>query len=203
VLSTGVKVTLSVSVPALGAVEGAVKVKEPGTAVLPEMADPPLRVDEARDAFDPAQKLPPGGVPQKDLRELASTNYDPSDWGLSPDGNSIAMVRPSSSDSRIHVIPLQRHDRNSRSVETAPVHDVLVQGWRNLFNLNWAADGAGWYICSRSDPAGSTFLYVDLKRPCHRSPIAAGCGAVLGDTLSRRTSSGVFQNHIHRECLAA
>jgi Tol biopolymer transport system component len=114
-------------------------------------------------AFDPARKLLPGGIPRKDLRELASTNYDPSDWGLSPDGDSIAMVRPSSSGSRIHVIPLQRHDRNGRTLETAPVHDVLVQGWRNLFNLNWAADGAGWYICSRSDPAGSTFLYVDLK----------------------------------------
>jgi Tol biopolymer transport system component len=114
-------------------------------------------------AFDPAQKLPPGGIPRKDLRELARTNYDPSDWGLSPDGASIAMVRPSNREGRIHVIPLQERDRTSRGVGTAPAHDVLVEGWTNLFNLNWTADGTGWYICNRSGPAGSTFLYVDLK----------------------------------------
>jgi serine/threonine protein kinase len=113
-------------------------------------------------AFDPAQKLPPGGMTRRDLRELARTDYNPSDWGLSPDGASIAMVRPSNREGRIHIIWLQErgHDQGAGR---APVHDVLVQGWTNLFNLNWAADGTGWYICNHSDPAGSTLLYVDLK----------------------------------------
>ena len=114
-------------------------------------------------AFDPAQKLPPGGIPRSDLQELARTDYGPSDWGLSPDGASIAMVRPSNREGRIHILPLQSPGHTGRGAGTAPARDVLVEGWTNLFNLNWAADGTGWYICNRSDPAGSTFLFVDLK----------------------------------------
>jgi serine/threonine protein kinase len=114
-------------------------------------------------AFDPAQKLPPGGVQRKDLRELARTEYNPSDWGLSPDGTSIAMVRPSNREGRIHMLSLEVRGRNGRGAETPPVQDIIVEGWTNLFNLNWAADGTGWYICNHSGPRGSTFLYVDLK----------------------------------------
>jgi eukaryotic-like serine/threonine-protein kinase len=114
-------------------------------------------------AFDPAQKLPPEGILRRDMRELARTDYIPSDWGLSPDGASIAMVRPSNREGRIHIISLGESGRTGRSVGTAPAHDVFVEGWTNLFNLNWAADGTGWYICNHSGPGGSTFLYVDLN----------------------------------------
>jgi hypothetical protein len=114
-------------------------------------------------AFDPAQKLPPGGIPQSDLRELARTDYNPSDWGLSPDGSSIAMVRPDDHKGRVHIISLPGRDRAGPGVGTAPTHDVPVEGWTNLFNLNWAADGKGWYICNRPVAGGSTFFYVDLK----------------------------------------
>jgi serine/threonine protein kinase len=114
-------------------------------------------------AFDPAQKLPAGGIPRKDLRELARTDYNPNDWGLSPDGSSIAMVRPSNREGRIHIISLETRGHTGRVVGTAPAHDVLVDGWTNLFNLNWAADGTGWYICNQSNPAGATFLYVDFN----------------------------------------
>jgi Tol biopolymer transport system component len=114
-------------------------------------------------AFDPAQKLPPGGILRRDLRELARTDYIPSDWGLSPDGASIAMVRPSNREGRIHIISLEERDHTGGGVGKAQAHDVLVEGWTNLFNLNWAADGTGWYICNHSSPGGSTFLYVDLK----------------------------------------
>ena len=114
-------------------------------------------------AFDPAQKLPPGGILRKDLRELARTDYIPSDWGLAPDGASIAMIRPSNREGRIHVISLEKRGQIGRSAAAAPAHDIFVEGWTNLFNLNWAADGTGWYICNHSGPGGSTFLYVDLK----------------------------------------
>lgn len=114
-------------------------------------------------AFDPAQKLPPGGIAWGDLREVARTDYNPSDWGLSPDGTSIAMVRPSNREGRIHVIPIQNRGRAGRDVGTASAYDIEVEDWTYLFDLNWAADGKGWYIGTRSDPAGSTFLYVDLK----------------------------------------
>ncbi|HEV8043160.1 MAG TPA: protein kinase [Bryobacteraceae bacterium] len=108
-------------------------------------------------AFDPAQKLPPGGIRQSDLRELARTDYNPSDWGLSPDGASIAMVRPDNREGRVHIISLP--GRGHR----APSHDVLVEGWTNLYNLNWAADGKGWYICNAPVAGGSNFLHVDLQ----------------------------------------
>jgi serine/threonine protein kinase len=114
-------------------------------------------------AFDPAQKLPPGGILRRDLRELARTDYIPSDWGLAPDGASIAMVRPSNSEGRIHIISLAVRGHTGRDAGTTPTHDVFVEGWTNLFNLNWAVDGTGWYICNHSGPGGSTFLYVDLK----------------------------------------
>jgi serine/threonine protein kinase len=115
-------------------------------------------------AFDPAQKLPPGGIPRSHLRELAKTDYTPTDWGLSPDGASIAMVRPDNSEGRVHIISLPERGDAGRGVGTAQAHDVLVEGWTNLYNLNWAADGKGWYICTHTVPAGSsTFLYVDLQ----------------------------------------
>ena len=108
-------------------------------------------------AFDPAQKLSPEGIPRSELRELARTDYNPSDWGLSPDGASIAMVRPDNREGRVHIISLlQRGHR-------APAHDVLVEGWTNLYNLNWAADGKGWFICNAPVAGGSSFFHVDLQ----------------------------------------
>ena len=84
-------------------------------------------------------------------------------WGLAPDGTSIAMVRPSNREGRIQILLLQPSGHAGRGAGTAPAHDILVEGWTNLFNLNWAADGTGWYICNHSGPGGSTFLYVDLE----------------------------------------
>jgi serine/threonine protein kinase len=110
-------------------------------------------------AFDPTQKMPPGGIPRSALRELARTDYNPSDWGLSPDGASIAMVRPDNREGRVHIISLAGRGR----AEAAPAHDVLVEGWTNLYNLNWAADGKGWYICNAPVAGGSNFLHVDLQ----------------------------------------
>jgi len=73
------------------------------------------------------------------------------------------MVRTSNSEGRIHVISLENRGHFGGGLGTALAHDVMVDGWTNLFNLNWTADGTGWYICNRSNPAGATFLYVDLK----------------------------------------
>jgi Tol biopolymer transport system component len=93
---------------------------------------------------------------------MARTDYDPSDWGLSPDGTSIAMVRPSNREGRIHIIPLQKRSHNGQGPRTTQ-RDILIDGWTSLFNLNWAADGKGWYVCNHSDSAVSTFFYVDLS----------------------------------------
>jgi len=114
-------------------------------------------------AFDPSQKLPPGGIPRSDLREVARTDYHASDWGLSPDGASIAMVRPDNREGLVHIIPVTGRGDAGPGGDRAPARDVLVEGWTNLFNLNWAADGRGWYICNNPNGESPTFLYVDLK----------------------------------------
>src|SRR5579862_582519 len=114
-------------------------------------------------AFDPAQKLPTGGISQSDLHELARTDYHPTDWGLSPDGASIAMVRSDNREARVHIISLPRRGHAGQVSGEATVRDLLVEGWTNLYNLNWAADGKGWYICNNLGEGGSSFLYVDLK----------------------------------------
>ena len=75
----------------------------------------------------------------------------------------IGRTRPSNREGRIHVISLEKRGQIGISAAAAPAHDIFVEGWTNLFNLNWAAGSAGWYVCSHSGPAGSTFLYVDLK----------------------------------------
>ncbi|MGA8764472.1 MAG: hypothetical protein WB562_16510, partial [Candidatus Sulfotelmatobacter sp.] len=64
-------------------------------------------------AFDPGKKPPPGGTPQNELREVARTDYEPSDWGLSPDGASIAMVRPDDQEGRIRILPLSSPARHT------------------------------------------------------------------------------------------
>ena len=73
------------------------------------------------------------------------------------------MVRPSNREGRIHIISLAARGHTGRDAGTTPAHDLFVEDWTNLFNLNWAVDGTGWYICNHSGPGGSTFLYVDLE----------------------------------------
>ncbi len=73
------------------------------------------------------------------------------------------MARPDNREGRVHIISLPKRGDAGRRVGAAQTHDVLVEGWASLYNLNWAADGKGWYICTRTDPAASTFLYVDLE----------------------------------------
>jgi hypothetical protein len=70
------------------------------------------------------------------------------------------MVRPGNSEGRVRIISLRGH--TGQGAEPVPARDVVAEGWTNFYNLNSAADGTGWCICN-SDPAGSTFLYVDLK----------------------------------------
>ena len=104
--------------------------------------------------LDPALAPPAGGFQLSQLPELAHTDYGPSDWGISPDGSRIAMVRMDEHEGRIHILPL--------GASSPPVSDVIVPGWANLFTLNWAADGKGWYVSNKTVGAG-TFLYIDLR----------------------------------------
>jgi hypothetical protein len=103
--------------------------------------------------LDPTAEPPAAGFARSQLHELARTGYNPSDWGISPDGSSAAMVRPDDDQGRVHIVPL---------AGTAPPYDVTVKGWTNLYTLNWAVDGKGWYISNRTLRNPTTFLYVDL-----------------------------------------
>ncbi len=125
--------------------------------------------------FDPTQEPPAGGIAQTQLQEVARTDYDPSDWGLSPDGSSIAMVRPDGHEGRIRILSFG----SLAHPGAVTVHDVAVSGWTKLYTLNWAADGKGWYIANQlvdGQCAGCSFLYVDLEGRATRlqTPESAG-----------------------------
>jgi serine/threonine protein kinase/Tol biopolymer transport system component len=109
-------------------------------------------------AFDPDKKIPSEGIPQSELRELARTDFAPSDWGLSPDGMSIAMVRPSEREAQIRVLTLV-----NRAQHTPVTRDVPVAGRSGFYSLNWAADGKGWYVANPSLLGDARLFYVDLK----------------------------------------
>jgi eukaryotic-like serine/threonine-protein kinase len=108
--------------------------------------------------FDPAGAIPSGGIPQTQLRELARTDFEPSDWALSPVGMSIAMVRPSEREGRIHLLALENRGRH-----TPGTHDVPVAGRSGFFSVNWAADGRGWYVANPSVLGDARFFFVDPK----------------------------------------
>jgi Tol biopolymer transport system component len=107
--------------------------------------------------LDPNQDPPPGGFGS--LPELARTDYDPTDWGVSPGGTMVAMVRPDEREGRIHLVSLS----GAASKKASPAEDVMVKDWTNLFTINWAQAGRGWYVSNR--PAAlrgaPTFLYID------------------------------------------
>src|SRR4029077_10501941 len=98
-------------------------------------------------------------IPRNELRELARTDYDPNDWGVSPDGSSIAMVRPDEPVGRIRILTLPSPARQT----AARTRDVIVAGRTGFFTLNWAADGKGWYVANPSVLSEAHFFYVDLE----------------------------------------
>jgi serine/threonine protein kinase/Tol biopolymer transport system component len=71
---------------------------------------------------------------------------------LSPDGTTLAIPRTAQPEIHIRLLPLSGGARS----------DITVKGWPNLGNLEWSADGKGFYLSSIS-PHASTLLYVDLK----------------------------------------
>jgi serine/threonine protein kinase len=110
--------------------------------------------------LDPQADPPADGFDFSQLRELARTDYSPTDWGLSPDGSRVAMVRPEPDTARIHIVPLDP-DHPGR-----PAEDVIVKGWTRLQTLNWAYQGRGWYVSNRVDSNGearaeASFAFID------------------------------------------
>lgn len=78
-------------------------------------------------------------------------------WGLSPDGTSIAAHTFSASDNRIRLI----------SLAGRPTREIAVKDWNSFTSLDWAADGKGFFISSNPTGRLSTLLYVDLMGNAH------------------------------------
>ena len=94
-------------------------------------------------AFDPVQGKG---------RELTRLRVRPSesiDWALAPDGSQIAVTKLSSAEGRIRIL----------SLTGRPERSVIVKGWGTFCNVNWAADGQGFFVSSKS-PRTASLLHV-------------------------------------------
>jgi DNA-binding winged helix-turn-helix (wHTH) protein/Tol biopolymer transport system component len=89
-------------------------------------------------------------------QELAKQEiaFDPdvveSNWDISPDGSRFAIAMPQGPPTHIRILPL---------TGDAP-RDISVPGWSAFQSIEWAADGKGWYVASRS-AATNILLFVD------------------------------------------
>ena len=73
-----------------------------------------------------------------------------SNWDVSPDGSRIAIAMPQGSPAQIRILSL---------TGSAP-KDISVPDWSAFQSIEWAADGMGWYVASKS-AATNTLLFVD------------------------------------------
>jgi hypothetical protein len=91
--------------------------------------------------------------------EIAESN-----WDLSPDGSRIALAMPEGPPARIRILSLASGTRQ----------DIRVTGWSAFQSMEWAADGKGWFVASRS-AAANTLLFVDPQG--HAYPLRQTAGA--------------------------
>ena len=97
-------------------------------------------------AFDPVKGR---GLEVARIETQSGLRYN---WDLSPDGSQIALLFPNG-ENRIRLVPLGRG---------AP-RDLVVREWSAFSSgPDWAPDGKGFYVSSRS-ARGATLLYIDLE----------------------------------------
>lgn len=92
-------------------------------------------------------------------RELLRVEWYPGlrqDWDLSPDGRELAIERWDSEEARIRRIRLNPNEAAER------LPDVIVSGWSRVGDLNYSADGQGWFVSAEA-PVGATLLYADIQ----------------------------------------
>jgi Tol biopolymer transport system component len=86
-----------------------------------------------------------------------------SNWDLSPDGSRIALAMPEGPPARIRIL----------SLAGGTLQDLRVTGWSGFQSMEWAADGKGWFVASRS-AAANTLLFVDPQG--HAYPLRQTAG---------------------------
>ena len=101
--------------------------------------------------FDPAIGKP------HEVAKLQEQTFD-WNWGLSPDGTSIAAVTFGATDNRIRLL----------SLSGQPTRELVVKNWYGFRSVDWAADSKGFFVAS--NPAGSrqSLLYIDLAGNAHQ-----------------------------------
>jgi DNA-binding winged helix-turn-helix (wHTH) protein/Tol biopolymer transport system component len=87
-----------------------------------------------------------------------------SNWDISPDGSRIALAIPEGPPARIRIL----------SLASGTLQDIRVTGWSAFQSMEWAADGKGWFVASRS-AAANTLLFVDVQG--HAYPLRQTAGA--------------------------
>lgn len=91
-----------------------------------------------------------GDGPGAELRRVKDLPLGREYWDVSPDGSTLAVVIDGAPDATIRVLGLDGMEK-----------DVTVKGRGGFQSLDWAPDGRGWYVSSRS-VRSSDLLYVDV-----------------------------------------
>jgi serine/threonine protein kinase len=98
-------------------------------------------------AFDPLKGR--GKVLRTLEKDPSAFNYG---VAVSPDGSTAAFSKPGEAEIKIRLL----------SLTGGSDREITLKGWPDVSGLDWAPDGKGFYVGSRS-PQGSTLLYTDLK----------------------------------------
>ena len=73
--------------------------------------------------------------------------------GLSPDGRTVAILDVVDSIGRIRLVPL----------DGKPEQEIQFKGWKDLHNINWAADGKGLLFAhGMEQDRGAVLVHVDF-----------------------------------------
>lgn len=89
--------------------------------------------------------------PGRELRRVKDLPLGREYWDVSPDGSTLAVVTGDTPDATIRVFGPDGTDK-----------DVTVKGRSGLQSLDWAPDGRGWYVSSRS-VRSADLLHVDVE----------------------------------------
>jgi serine/threonine protein kinase len=98
--------------------------------------------------FDPATGNP---------HEVAKLQPGSWNWGLSPDGTSIAVAKIGAGNNRIQLL----------SLSGQPSRDLSVKNWTSFTSVDWTADSRGLFVTSNPTGWSSSLLYVDLAGNAH------------------------------------
>jgi eukaryotic-like serine/threonine-protein kinase len=87
--------------------------------------------------------------------EPATTGWN---WSLSPDGESLAILKNGGDENRIQLL----------SVASGSSRHITVKDWSSFTSVDWSADSQGLFVTSNPTGRSSTLLHVDLTGNAHK-----------------------------------